>query len=353
MAPARFPGTATSIGYRVGRLPLLLLLSAVVAAARAADPVGVIVAPAVTVEFPYRLEALGTAQANESVELTSKISEVVTAIRFEEGQDVEAGRVLVELHNAEALANVSEARAQLADARTQYQRAQNLLEKRAVPESEVERLAAQLDAADARLLAAQARLADTVIKAPFSGRVGLRRISVGALLTPGTLITTLDDVGTVKVDFAVPETHLAPLRPGLQIVARSVAYPDREFAGTVSSIDTRIDPVTRSVMIRALVPNPERLLKPGMFLNVEVVHRERRSLMLPEQAIVPEREDQYVFVVVAGDTTQKRRVVTGRRRPGQVEIVDGVREGELVVIEGVQKIDEGTRVRILHGGAPS
>jgi membrane fusion protein (multidrug efflux system) len=350
MASALFPGIAIRNAFTAGRLAGLLLLGIACTLARAADPVGVIVATAVSVDFPYRLEALGTAQANESVELTSKISEVITAIRFEEGQDVAAGQVLVELHNAEAVANVSEAKAQLADARTQHERARNLWEKRAVPESELQRLEALVDAADARLLAAQARLADTVIKAPFGGRVGLRRISVGALLTPGTLITTLDDVNTVKVDFGVPETHLAPLRPGLAITARSVAYPDREFAGTVTGIDTRIDPVTRSIMVRAAVPNPERLLKPGMFLNVEVVHEDRRSLMLPEQAIVPEREDQYVFVV-AGNTTQKRRVVTGRRRPGEVEIVDGVREGELVVIEGVQKIDEGTVVRVLQGAA--
>ncbi|HEY7840748.1 MAG TPA: efflux RND transporter periplasmic adaptor subunit [Gammaproteobacteria bacterium] len=331
-------------------LPGFALLMLACVATRAADPVGVIVAPAVTVDFPYRIEALGTAQANESVELTSKISEVVTAIRFEEGQDVQAGQVLVELHNAEALANVSEAKAQLADARTQHQRAKNLLEKRAVPESEVERLEAQVDAAAARLLASQARLADTVIKAPFGGRVGLRRISIGALLTPGTLITTLDDIETIKVDFAVPETHLAPMQPGLAVTARSVAYADRRFEGTVSSVDTRVDPVTRSVMIRAVVPNTERLLKPGMFLNVEVINSDRRSLVLPEQAIVPEREEQFVFVV-AGNLTQKRRVVTGRRRPGEVEIVDGLREGELVVIEGVQKIDEGTVVRVLRGTA--
>jgi len=335
--------------FRLLRGPVLLM---VCATALAADPVGVIVAPAVTVEFPYRLEALGTAQANESVDLSSKISEVVTAIRFEEGQNVAAGQVLVELHNAEAVANVSEAKAQLADARTQYQRAQNLWEKRAVPESDVQRLEAQVDAADARLLAAQARLADTVIKAPFAGRVGLRRISAGTLLTPGALITTLDDIDTVKVDFAVPETHLAPLQPGLPVAVRSVAYPDREFNGSVTSIDTRIDPVTRSIMVRALLPNPDRLLKPGMFLNVAVINQERRSLVLPEQAIVPEREEQYVFVV-AGNQTEKRRVVTGRRRPGEVEIVDGLREGELVVIEGVQKIDQGTEVRVLGGGAAS
>lgn len=335
-----------------GTLPAWVILSVVCAAARAADPVGVVVAPAVTVDFPYRLEALGTAQANESVELTSKVSEVVTAIRFEEGQDVKGGDVLVELHNAEALANVSEAKAQLADARTQYQRAQNLWERRAVPESELQRLEALVDAAAARLLAAEARLADTVIRAPFSGRVGLRRISVGALLTPGTVITTLDDVDTVKVDFAIPETHLAPMRPGLAVTVRSVAYADREFAGTVTGIDTRVDPVTRSIMIRAALPNPERLLKPGMYLNVEVVNDERRSLMLPEQAIVPEREEQYVFVV-AGNMTEKRRVVTGRRRPGEVEIVDGVREGELVIIEGTQKVDEGTEVRVLRTGTAS
>lgn len=326
---------------------VLLLLLGVGSPVGAADPVGVIAMPVATVDFPYRLEALGTTLANESVELSSKVSETVTAIRFEEGQDVSAGQVLVELHNAEAVANVGEAKAQLADSRTQLRRAQNLLEKRAIPESEVERLSAQVDAAAARLLAAEARLADTVIRAPFSGRVGLRRISVGTLLTPGSTIATLDDIATMKVDFSVPETHLAPLRPGLPVSARSVAFPGQEFSGTVTSIDTRIDPVTRSILVRAVLPNDERLLKPGMFLNVDVINRERRSLVLPEQAIVPERDEQFVFVVADG-TAEKRRVVTGRRRPGQVEIVEGLREGELVVVEGTQKVEQGTAVRVLE-----
>jgi membrane fusion protein (multidrug efflux system) len=339
----------------VGRMRAAAALSAFILLAPAvvvAQTVGVVVAPVELSDFPFRFEALGTAQSNESVDITSKVSEIAVAVHFHDGQEVETGQVLVQLQNAEANANLAETRAQLSDLMAQYERARSLHEKRVLSESELQQLQAQVEAGRARVLAAEARLADTVIRAPFSGRVGFRRVSVGALVTPGTVITTLDDISTIKLDFSVPETFYGPLRPGLDIRARSVAWPEREFAGVVTTIDTRIDPVARSVAVRAEIPNPEKLLMPGMFMSVDVINEQRMSLVVPEQAIVPEREERFVYVV-NGTSTEKRRVVTGRRRPGQVEIIEGLREGELVITEGTQKVRPGVEVTVIGGAAPS
>jgi membrane fusion protein (multidrug efflux system) len=177
--------------------------------------------------------------------------------------------------------------------------------------------------------------------------VGLRRVSVGALVGPATVITTLDDTDPIKLDFDVPETALGRLAVGLPVVARSAAWPDSAFEGEVASIDTRVDPVSRTVKVRARVPNPRGLLRPGMFLTVNLLRRDVTALMVPEQAIVPEQSEQFVFVVGEDGTVQKRRVATGRRRPGQVEVLTGLEAGETVVAEGTQKVQPGTAVEIV------
>ena len=311
-----------------------------------ADQIPAVVAQiAREVDFPYELEALGTARANESIDVTSKVSEVITAIHFAEGQQVAAGDVLVEVQNTEALAELAEARAALVESRSQFDRSKELFNTRAVSESELERLAAQLDADNARVQAAEARLADTVIRAPFAGRVGLRRVSPGSLVSSDTIVTTLDDTSAIKLDFSVPERFLAPLQVGLDITADSIAYPGKTFTGEVISIDTRIDPVTRSVRVRALIPNNEDLLKPGMFLNVQVIRSRDTALVVPEQCLVPEQDHKFVFVIT-DNIVHKRVVTTGRRRLGEVEILSGLEAGDLVVVEGTQKVTDGKRVAV-------
>ncbi len=189
-----------------------------------------------------------------------------------------------------------------------------------------------------------------MIRAPFSGRVGLRRVSVGSLVNPGAVITTLDDTSTIKLDFTVPETFLADVTPGLAITARSAAYPAQAFVGKVSSVDSRIDPTTRSVTVRALVPNPSGLLKPGMFLTVLLSRGAADALLVPEQALVPEQGDVFVFVVKDG-IAEKRLVRTGQRRVGEVQVVQGLAAGEFVVTEGTQKLRDGVSVKLLESAA--
>ena len=341
------PRAVPPVMRRVRRALAAGALAALGAVAEAADPVGVIVAPVTRASFPLAVEAVGTTRANESVDIRPKTTEVLTRIEFDEGQDVAAGAVLARLDDSQVLAAVAAARATLVESDSQYRRSQELFETRAVSESELERLAARRNADRATLDAARARLADTVLRAPFAGRLGLRRVSAGSLVGPDTVITTLDDIDTLKLDFSVPETVLARLRPGLPVVATSAAYPEQTFRGEVTSIDTRVDPVTRTLGVRALLPNPDRLLLPGMFLSVRMLREDVTALKVPEAALVPEQSRQYVFVVVDG-VVEKRLVRIGRRRPGSVEIIAGVSEGERVVVEGMQKIRDGSAVAVLQ-----
>jgi membrane fusion protein (multidrug efflux system) len=294
-----------------------------------------------------QLTALGTAHANESVEITSKTSNTVTAVRFRDGELVRKGQILVELDGAQARADLAAAEAARADSASQVKRSRELLSTRVVSEAQYEQLEATMKANEARVDAARSRVADTVIRAPFSGRVGLRRISVGSLVNPGTTIATLDDSSVIKVDFAVPENFLASLREGLMIHATAAAFPDREFAGRVAGVDSRIDAVSRSVIVRAVVPNPDGELKPGMFLNVRLARDERDALMIPEAALMPEQSRQFLYVVEDGRAS-RREVRIGRREPGRVEVIAGLKPGERVVVEGTQKVREGGAVRELQ-----
>ncbi len=277
-----------------------------------------------------------------------QVSEIVTAIHFTEGEQVEAGEILLELENTEALAIVAAAKAELADSQSQVRRAQELYKTKAVSASEMEQLVARRDADRAALDAAESRLSDTVIRAPFAGRVGLRRISLGSLVNSNTIITTLDDTQTIKLDFDVPETHLAHLAQGLLVTAESAAWPQVLFRGRIAAVDTRVDPVSRTIQVRALIPNDEGLLRPGMFLTVTVLKENISALMIPEQAVVPERSEQFVFVVDSNGVVERRSVQTGRRRPGQVEILSGLDTGEEVIVEGTQKARPGEAVTIVE-----
>lgn len=297
----------------------------------------------------HELKALGTAIANESIEVTSKTSNLVSVIRFRDGETVKHGQILIELDPAQARADLAEASAALTESTSQYERARDLLSTRVVSQSQYEQLEATMKANRARADAATARLADTVIRAPFGGRVGLRRVSVGSLISPGTVITTLDDTSVMKIDFAVPENLLGSLREGLELSARTAAHPDSELKGRVLTIDSRIDPVTRSVIVRALIPNAASLLRPGMLVNVTLARDEYEALVIPEQALVPEQSRQYVFVVDGDSKVARREVQIGRREPGKVEIVGGLAQGERIVVEGTQKVHDGIEVREAQG----
>lgn len=329
-------------------LLLLLPLSLLPPDARA-EPV--IVARATRIAFPVTVEALGTARANEAVEIRPQIAERVTAVHFEEGQYVAEegqyvaeGTVLVELDATRARADVASARAALVESEAQLRRAAQLREAQSLSQAEYDTRLARRDSDRAALAVADNALADTQVRAPFEGRVGLRRVSVGSLVGPETVITTLDDTDPIKVDFDVPETALAHLAPGHRITARSAAWSGEAFEGEVAAVDTRVDPISRTVTARALLPNPEGRLRPGMFLTVTLRREEVEALVVPEQAIVPEQSRQFVLVVDSEGRVEKREVRIGRRRPSLVEVLSGLRAGERVVAEGTQRARPGATV---------
>lgn len=312
---------------------------------RAGAPM-VITEPVRVQAMAREIEALGTSSASESVTITPRVTGRVQRINFREGEAVSRGQVLVELEANEQRAALAEAEANLVESRNQLRRAASLFEQRVISQSQLDELESRVRADEARVAAAQARLADFLIRAPFDGRVGLRRISVGSLVGPSDHITTLDDTRVIKLDFAVPETFLADVEVGLEITAESVAFPAQPFHGTVESIDSRIDPITRSVTVRAAVPNPDGRLRPGMFFSVQLSQMERQATLIPEAALVPVQNRQFVFVIRDG-VAERREVITGRRRPGIVEVVQGLEAGEDVVVEGVQKVRPGGPVRAL------
>lgn len=309
---------------------------------------GVIVAEAQIQPFPLSAEALGNARANEAVDIRPEVTAAVTAILFEEGQMVEQGEVLLRLESSEPLADLAAAKAALIDSESQYRRSNELFKTKVVSASQLEQLEARRDADQAAVKAAESRLAHTVIRAPFSGQLGLRRVSLGSIVSPSTVITTLDDTSQIKLDFDVPEVFMSRLERGLTVTARSAAWPDLEFTGQVISIDTRVDPISRTITVRALLPNEEERLRAGMFLTVSLLKEDVQSLLVPEEAIVPERSKQFVFAVGEDGIVQRKEVQTGRRRPGQIEILEGLSPGELVITEGTQKARPGQPVEIIE-----
>jgi len=326
------------------------------AARPAAPPMVVEVAPVRTGLVLEKAEAVGTARANESLTLTAKLTGFVSSIAFEEGQFVKAGQVLVELDASvstrERKADADQARNDLEravanrdDARQKLDRARQLKTTGTITQARVDELEATLRAfeasvrsAEARTRSLAARLDDTRIIAPFDGRVGLRQVSVGTLLVPGTAITTLDDLSRIKLDFSIPENFLGRLRTGLPVFARSAAYPGRVFEGRVSVVDTRVDAVTRAVRVNALFDNLDEALKPGMFVNVELaLERRENALLIDEEALVPEGARQYVFVV-RDNRAIRAEIKLGNRQQGSVEVVEGLKLGDQVIVRGTSRV---------------
>ncbi len=312
---------------------------------RGPPPTPVVVARVVEAPFLDTLQAVGTATANESLEITANASDRISRIAFREGQVVAAGEVLVELDTSQEQAELAEAQANLADARRQLERLESLVATNSAARSQRDEQAARVDAAAARVEVIRARIDDREIRAPFAGLLGLREASPGALVGPDDRITTLDDISTIKLDFSVPENFLSALRTDQLIRARTVAYPDEIFDGRVAQISPRVDPVTRSVAIRAEIPNDELRLRPGMLMTVDLVRERRDGMMVPESALIPRGERQYLFRVADG-TAERVEVRIGARRPGIVEILDGIAPGETVVVEGSLRLRPGAPVRV-------
>ena len=289
-------------------------------------------------------EALGNVKARESVTITAKVSDVVTRLAFDSGQRVRAGQLLADMNSRAQQADVAAAAAALRDAEQQLRRGAELDKAQLIARGQFDTLRANRDAAAASVQAKRAAVADRTITAPFAGVLGLRQVSLGALVAPGTVITTLDDDRTIKLDFTLPESSLSALSRGQVIAATSDAWPGHAFDGRIADIDSRVDPETRAVRVRAELPNPDGKLRQGMLLRVQVQLPTRQALVLPELAVQQEAEQSSVFRVGADGKVAQVPVTLGTRREGVVEVRSGLRAGDRVVVEGPVKLHPGDRV---------
>lgn len=313
---------------------------------RGGQPVLVTLATASPREFVNLIDAVGTARANESIELTAKSADTVARLNFADGQAVPAGHVVAEMTQREQSADQRAAEANLREQEQALQRARKLRAAGFVTQASLDAATAARDSAAARVAATRSRAADRIVTTPFAGVLGLRRVSVGALVRPGEVITTLDDITRIKVDFAVAETQMAGVGKGQAVRATAAAYPGETFTGTVDSIDTRIDPASRTVTVRAIFPNAGRRLLPGMLMNVGIESNRRTALGLPEQCLVPVESRQYVYVAEGEDKADRREVTIGQRVPGFVEILSGLKPGDRVVLDGTLKMRPGATIRL-------
>lgn len=306
----------------------------------------VVVAKASIEPVRDEVEALGTSKANESITVTPKVTEVATFINFEDGDLVKKGRLLVQLQDREQVARVKAAKVRVTDHMRELERIRSLVTSQTIAELERDRLQTLIDTTKAELEQSQSALMDRKITAPFDGRLGLRQISVGSLLTPGTVITTLDDISVIKLDFSVPERFIQSLEIGKVVEASAVAFSNELFTGKVISIDSRVNPTTRTVIVRAEIPNPNSRLLPGMLMKVTLIKESREALILPESAVIPIQDRHYVYVVNDEDVIEREEVVLGLRKRGWVEIINGVALGEKVVIRGILKVRPGDKVKV-------
>tara|TARA_R110002124_G_scaffold20645_10_gene80573 strand:+ start:1737 stop:2858 length:1122 start_codon:yes stop_codon:yes gene_type:complete len=300
-------------------------------------------------EFADIVEALGTARSRESVIVSARVSDTISVINFDSGQQVSAGDILIELTDTEEAAGLREARTTLREANRDLTRVNDLIARGVVPQQRQDEARAAVDRAQARVASIEAQLADRIVRAPFSGVVGLREVSLGELIRPGDPITTLDDISAIRLDFTVPERFLATIRPGMVIEATTNAYPDQIFLGTISQIDSRVDPIARAVIVRAEIDNPDGRILPGQLMVVEVRRDIRNSPAVPGSAVTRYLDASFVYVLEENGetaTVRQRTVELGLRDGDVVEVTSGLVPGDLIIAEGVHRVREGMPVSI-------
>lgn len=298
--------------------------------------------------FKDIIEALGTTKANEEVTLYPAYDARVKSIHFVGGDSVTKGDVLVTLISDEEQAEVKELEANLIESKRKLTRFENLHKANSVSQSVVDEQSAVTDAIKAQLEQAQAKLNKYKIKAPFNGILGPRNISVGTYLSSQTAISTLDDISVIKVDFTLPEKDLTKIHVGQTIEATNIAYGDQTFTGTVANISSRLDPITRSISVRAHIQNKDNKLKPGMLLTVMLLRSVEEVILIDESALIPKEDKQWVYIIENDGTAKKVSITIGRRRPGVVEVISGLTIGQQVVIEGALKIRNGSKVNAVN-----
>ncbi|BCR23543.1 efflux RND transporter periplasmic adaptor subunit [Aquipseudomonas alcaligenes] len=328
------------------------------------------VSAAVAREQPWqsRLPAIGTLKAYQGVDLTAEVQGTVKEVLFQSGEKVTLGQPLLQLDSEVERAILATAEAVRALARVEYQRGQDLIKRQAISKSEFDRLNAELLKAEASVTQLKAELDKKRILAPFAGTIGIRQVDTGDYLSPGTSFATLQDLSRLYVDFFLPEQDYPQLAIGQSVRLSLAAYPGEVFSGEISALNPKVEETTRNVQVRAMLPNPDNKLLPGMFANLEVLlPGEKPQVLVPETAITYTLYGNSVYVigeqkddqgaVVKDDKGQPRLVVerrfveTGERRDGQVLVLKGLKAGEQVVTAGQLKLDNGAHVAIVEDQA--
>ncbi|WEK58777.1 MAG: efflux RND transporter periplasmic adaptor subunit [Candidatus Brevundimonas phytovorans] len=304
-------------------------------------------------EFADQIRVLGVARSKRSVNITSNTTELITRVMFTDGQRVAAGTPLVELQAREEDADLIQARAQLAQAQREYDRYKILAERGVAPRVTAETAETALQTARAAVAASEARRGDRVLRAPFAGVLGLTTVTPGTLISPGSVITTLDDTSAIRVDFPLPERYLGVLQVGTPLTATADAYADQTVEGRIALLDTRVNEQTRAVIARAEFANPGNRIRPGMMMRVAVQQGRRQSLAVPEAAVQYEGQGAFVYRIARGEkgtTAQRVEVQTGAVEGGFVEILSGLDNNDRVVASGLNRIQPGAPVTV-GGGA--
>ena len=307
----------------------------------------VVAAEAMAQPVAETLAVVGTLAANEFIEVKSETDGTIAEILFNEGQPVKKGDLLIRLDETKFSAALAEAQANLKLATTTYERSKDLQRDKLISQQEYDQAASLFQANQATVELRKRQLQDARIPAPFAGVVGSRSVSPGQVIAKNTTLTWLMDIETVKAEFNVPERFLGEVKVGQAIELRVAAFPKERFKGEVYFLAPQIDPNTRTLLMKARVPNPEHRLKPGMFANLDLTLTLRdKAIMIPESAVMAMGDRTMVYVIDADQKAQMRPVKVGLRLPNQIEVVDGLKPGEKVVAEGVQKVRPGAPVKI-------
>jgi len=304
-----------------------------------------------------RINVVGNLDADNEVVIHPEIEGKIKKLNIQEGQFVNEGDSLVEIEDANYRAKVKDTEAAYQNAKLKLDRYTKLSESSAGPLKNKEEAQAELLKAEANFDIAKLQLDHTNIRAPFSGYIGLKKFSVGALVTPQTELITIVDVDPITVDYRVPAKYIRSISKGQEVKVTVDSYPDKLYKATIEALDPKVDPNANSVQVRAFIPNADGKLKPGLFARVNmVVGSKDNALLLPETAVLTSGEESFVYLVVDAKTKAgqevkiviKRPVVTGMSESGVVEIVEGIKEGDVVVTVGMNKVYEQAPVRIVE-----
>ncbi len=308
--------------------------------------------PVMETTLQQKLIALGNLKANQSVDITPQINGRIIALHLKDGAKVKSGKLLVELDDREQAAITAQARIAFEDAQRQLEYMETLITRKAISVDELKAQRATVERLEAALQVELAILDHYTLEAPFTGTLSFHEQSIGALINAGTVLTTLDDLSTMKLTFDLPESSLSHVRKGARITATTDAWPGKTFTGTIDSINSRIDPVNLTFQVRALLDNPNSQLLPGMLMRTSIERSGEQQLVVPSRSILFDGNRRYVFVIDEHNQVERKTITTGQTIDQYIVVLSGLAEGEMVVNEGAVKVTDGRRVKVLEEEQP-